>query len=61
MKNKKQPRRHMISLAATEEEMRMFEVVKHALRRKSSSDLIRFLVNREAEKILSPNMPVGIR
>lgn len=42
------------AFVATPEEQRIVELVKRSLKRKTYSDLIRFLLVREAEKIL-PN------
>lgn len=49
----------VISYRATLEEVAVFEAVQKALKRPSKSDLIRFLVATEHEKILSQNVPVG--
>lgn len=49
-----------IALAATVAEVQNFEVIKKFYRRRSDSDTLRFLIDREAEKILSQNVPTGI-
>lgn len=41
-----------ISLVATPEEMRLFEQIKKHHDRHTDSDMIRFLIRQEAEKIL---------
>lgn len=50
----------VIAYRATLEEVKIFEDVQKALKRPSKSDLIRFLVAVEYEKILSKNTPVGV-
>ena len=47
----------VISYRATLEEVKIFEDVQKALKRPSKSDLIRFLVAVEHEKILLKNVP----
>ena len=42
-----------ISLFATREEVRVFEQIKKAHNRKTDSDMLRVLIQNEAEKILS--------
>ena len=44
-----------IALQANEEEVRLIELIKEHHHRKSDSDMIRFLINQEAEKILNKN------
>jgi len=60
-KTKKKPTFcRQLALGATEEEIRKFELIKNFYCRKSDSDMIRFLINQEAEKILPKNIPIGI-
>lgn len=47
---------HCVSLAATDEEMRKLEIIQAHHRRRSKSDAVRFLIETEAEKILSKNV-----
>ena len=49
-----------LALSASAEEVRKFEVIKAHHRRRSDSDTIRFLIEQEAEKILSQNRPIGL-
>lgn len=51
---------HCIGLAATPEEMRKVEAIKAHHRRRSTSDVIRFLIEKEADIILPKNMPNSI-
>ena len=51
----------VIAYRATLEEAKVFEQVQQALKRSNKSDLIRFLVSEAHEKILSKNMPDGIK
>lgn len=51
---------HCISLAATPEEMRKVEAIKAHYRRRSTSDVIRFLIEKEADFVLPKNMPKNI-
>ena len=53
-------RPRQLALAATIEEVKRFEAVKRYHKRSSDSDTLRFLIDQEAEKILSKNVPVGI-
>ena len=45
----------VVGLRVTEEELRMFDVVREHLMRRSYSDVIRVLVKKEYEKILREN------
>lgn len=47
---------HCVSLAANDEEMRKLEIIQAHHRRRSKSDAVRFLIEKEAEKILSENV-----
>lgn len=51
---------HCISLAATPEEMRKVEAIKAHYRRRSTSDVIRFLIEKEADFVFAENMPISI-
>ena len=51
----------VIAYRATLEEAKVFEQVQQALKRSNKSDLIRFLVAEAHDKILSKNMPGGIK
>ena len=44
-----------------EAESTMIKVVKKELVRKSTSDVLRFLVQKEYEKILKKNNPTGVK
>lgn len=46
----------LVGLRVTEEELNMFNVIREHLMRRSYSDVIRVLVKKEYEKILSKNM-----
>ena len=62
MRMKKQKRPGLvrqIAIGANEEEVRKFELIKNFHCRKSDSDMLRFLINREAEKILPKFVPNG--
>lgn len=60
-KTKKKPTLcRQLALGATEDEVRKFELIKNFHCRKSDSDMIRFLINQEAEKIFPKNIPIGI-
>lgn len=50
----------LIAYRATPQEVEIFEAVQKALKRPCKSDLIRFLVATEHEKILSKNTPAGV-
>jgi hypothetical protein len=60
-KLKKKPNFSFVAWRVSEEELTMIKVVKHELVRKSTSDVLRFLVQKEYEKILKSNNPVGVR
>lgn len=47
--------KRQLSLQATEEEVKLFELIKEHHQRKSDSDMIRFLIVQESKKILSQN------
>ena len=47
--------KRQLSLQATEEEVKLFELIKEHHQRKSDSDMIRFLIVQEGKKILSQN------
>ena len=55
----KEVRPRHIALAASLDEISRLEAIKRFYRRTSDSDTLRFLINKEAEKILSQNVPVG--
>ena len=50
-----------LALGASAEELRKFEVIKAHHRRRSDSDTIRFLIEQEAEKILSSSTPMVVK
>ena len=56
----KEVRPRHIALAASLDEISRLEAIKRFYRRTSDSDTLRFLINKEAEKILSQNVPVGV-
>ena len=47
--------KRQLALQATEEEVKLFELIKEHHQRKSDSDMIRFLIVQESKKILSQN------
>lgn len=49
-----------ISIWMTLDEVKKIDLVRAMLQRKSYSDTIRVLVNREAEKILSRNSAIAV-
>lgn len=49
-----------LALGANEEEIQKFELIKTYHCRKSDSDMLRFLINKEAEKIFSKNTPIVV-
>ena len=49
-----------ICLYATPEEMKMVHDLKNHFQRKSDSDILRFLINREHEKIFDRITPISI-
>lgn len=59
MGNKKKPL-PVIGLRANEDEQAMFNLIRKTYRIPSNSHVIRVLVTREYEKILSENTPVGV-
>ena len=61
MKHKKRPGLvRQLALAANEEEVRKFELIKNFHCRKSDSDMLRFLINQESEKILPKPTPIVV-
>ena len=48
-----------IALFATSEEVSLFEQIKRHYQRKTDADMLRFLINQEAQKILPNNLPAG--
>ena len=61
MKHKKRPGLvRQLALGANEEEVRKFELIKNFHCRKSDSDMLRFLINQEAEKILPKPTPIVV-
>ena len=59
-KNKKRPGLvRQLALGANAEEVRKFELIKTYHCRRSDSDMLRFLINQEAEKILPKPVPAG--
>lgn len=52
--------KRQLALQATEEEVRLFELIKDHHQRKSDSDMIRFLIVQESKKILSQNSGIQI-
>lgn len=61
-RNKKRPLLvRQLALGANEEEIRKFELIKNFHCRKSDSDMLRFLINQEAEKILPKNTPIDVK
>jgi len=58
-KTKQAYERH-IALFASQEEVRKFELIKTFHCRKSDSDMVRFLINQEAEKIFPKNTPISV-
>lgn len=45
-----------VSIWVTPDELQMIELIKHKYQRKTYSDLLRFLIYQENEKILSQNI-----
>ena len=61
-KNKKRPGLvRYLALGANAEELEKFELIKQYHSRRSDSDMLRFLINQEAEKILLNTVPIGAR
>jgi|GEM_PF-5959615 len=52
--------KRQLALQATEEEVKLFELIKEHHQRKSDSDMIRFLIVQESKKILSQNSGIQI-
>ena len=52
--------KRQLSLQATEEEVRLFELIKEHYQRKSDSDMIRFLIIQESKKILNQNTAMAV-
>ena len=48
-----------ISIVATREEVNVFEQIKRHYQRKTDSDMLRFLINQEAQKILGHSAITG--
>ena len=59
-KYKKQPALRHLALFASAEECRKFELIKTYHCRKSDSDMLRFLINQEAEKIFPQNTTIAV-
>lgn len=57
--NNEKPEKKMIAWNATVEEIELVEELKRVLKRPSTSDLLRYLVSQEAEKILPKHVPIG--
>ncbi|MBQ7731436.1 MAG: hypothetical protein IJT68_06325 [Lentisphaeria bacterium] len=57
MKQTNKKRTHMLALKANKHELVLFERIKKFHRRASDSDMIRFLIEQEAEKILPRVVP----
>lgn len=58
--NMKEKTAQLISLRASNEEIAKIELIKEHYCRSSNSDMIRFLIHQEAEKILTKNTPIGV-
>ena len=59
-KNNKSGFFRQLAMGANKEEVRKFELIKEHHQRKSDSDMIRFLINQEAEKILKKSTPIVV-
>ena len=46
-----------VGMDASAEDLRMIEMLKTRLRRRSNADLLRFLIQQEAERITAPVIP----
>ncbi|MBQ7731566.1 MAG: hypothetical protein IJT68_07005 [Lentisphaeria bacterium] len=57
----KKEKKHVVTFAATKSEMKMIELIRKTLRRKTYTDTIRVLIMKESEKILSQNIGTAIR
>lgn len=55
---KKKDNKHVVTFAATPQEIAMFKRIMHAHRRRTYSDVIRFLLETENEKILFTNATI---
>ena len=52
--------KRQLALQATEEEIKLFELIKEHHQRKSDSDMIRFLIIQESKKILNQNSGITL-
>lgn len=59
-KHKRGNEKKNLCLYATPEEMKMVNDLKNHFQRKSDSDMLRFLINREHEKIFARITPASI-
>lgn len=59
MEEKKQ--KHVVTFAATQDEMKKIELIRRENKRKTYTDTIRVLVENEYEKILKKNIGVAIQ
>ena len=59
-RNKKSGFARQLAMGANKEELHKFELIKDYHQRKSDSDMIRFLINQEAEKILKKSTPIVV-
>lgn len=59
-KGKTEPRRKLYAIVATPEIATKIELLKSYHHRSNNSDLLRYLINTEAEKILSASKHMGI-
>ena len=57
----KKQKKHIITFAATQDEMGMIKKIMDARRRKTYSDTIRILIIEENEKILRKNIAIEKR
>lgn len=48
-----------VGMDASAEDLRMIEMLKTRLRRRSNADLLRFLIQQEAERITAPVIPMA--
>lgn len=55
---KKKDNKHVVTFAATPQEIAMFKRIMYVHRRRTYSDVIRFLLETENEKILSTNTTI---
>ena len=56
----KQNKKHVITFSATQDEMKMIELIRCVNKRKTYSDTFRVLIIKEHEKILNQNIGMSI-